>query len=182
VEYHDGTFERYRYNGDGLIVEAENDNSLVKITRGKAGCVTQEWQDGHTVESKYGKFGQRTSLTSSLGAKLDMGYTDAGLLKEMKAEHWEMALQYDSRGLEIERQLTGCVTSRSEYDEIGRIKNHSVMTARGKHTRKVRYRWGVNDRLVSITDELTRKEACGKSIARCPRAPSRSCPLKIFYY
>jgi YD repeat-containing protein len=46
--------------------------------------VIEESQDGFTVQSKYDKRGQRTLLTSSLGANLKMGYTEAGLLREMK--------------------------------------------------------------------------------------------------
>jgi RHS repeat-associated protein len=158
VDYHDGSFERYAYNMDGLLIEAENNNSLLKITRDKQGRVIEESQDGFTVQSKYDKRGQRTLLTSSLGANLKMGYTEAGLLREMKTEGWDMALKYDHRGLEVERSLTGGVVARNEYDDIGRIHRHRVSTARGSDTRRIKYAWGVNDRLVNITNELTKKD------------------------
>ena len=158
VDYHDGSFESYSYNKDGLLVQAENDNSLLKIKRDAQGRITEEWQDGHLVQSKYDERGQRLSLTSSLGANLSMGYTESGLLRDMKAEAWEMALKYDQRGLEVERSLTGAVVSRSEYDIAGRIERQRVYTARGSDTRRVRYKWGLNDRLVGITNELTKKD------------------------
>jgi YD repeat-containing protein len=55
VEYPDGTFEQYSYNDEGLLKEARNTNSRVKITRDKLGRVKEEWQDGHTVTSRYDK-------------------------------------------------------------------------------------------------------------------------------
>ena len=112
----------------------------------------------YLLQSKYDERGQRLSLTSSLGANLSMGYTESGLLREMKSEAWEMALKYDQRGLEVERSLTGAVVCRSEYDIAGRIERQRVYTARGSDTRRVRYKWGLNDRLVGITNELTKKD------------------------
>lgn len=153
VEYHDGTYEQYAYNKDGLLIEAYNPNSHLKIKRDKMGRILEEWQDGHTVTSQYNKLGERSGLTSSLGANLTMDYTKAGLLQAIQTDNWAMHLQYNARGLEIERQLTGGVRSRNEYDHAGRVLRHSVM-AGNRLTRRMRYQWSQNDRLMNIVNEL----------------------------
>lgn len=156
VEYNDGTFEQYAYNRDGLLTEARNDNSQVRILRDKQGRIIEEWQDGHKVQSLYNESGRRKKVTSSLGADLDIGYTEAGLLNNMRTEGWEMHLKHDERGLEIERVLPGGVVSRNDYDEAGRVSLHSV-TSKGSEMRRMRYQWSHNDRLISMVNELTQK-------------------------
>ena len=128
VEYSDGTFEQYAYNRDGLLTEARNGGSQVKIVRDKQGRIKEEWQDGHRVESRYDETGRRMKVTSSLGADLDMGYTQAGLLNNMRTEGWEMHLKHDERGLEIERVLPGGVVNELtqkntwfDYDTMGNL-------------------------------------------------------------
>ena len=156
VEYSDGTFEQYSYNHDGLLTEARNAGSQVKIFRDRSGRIIEEWQDGHRVESAYNESGRRMKVTSSLGADLDIGYTEAGILNKMSSTGWDMQLKHDERGLEIERVLSGGVVCRTEYDEAGRVSLHSV-NARGGEMRRMRYRWSHNDRLISMVNELTQK-------------------------
>ena len=144
-------------NRDGLLTEARNPNSQVKIVRDKQGRIKEEWQDGHKVESRYDESGRRIKVTDSLGADLDMGYTEAGLLRDMRSTGWEMHLKHNERGLEIERVLPGGVVSRNDYDEAGRVSLHSV-TSRGSEMRRMRYRWSLNDRLINTVNELTRKD------------------------
>jgi RHS repeat-associated protein len=158
VEYADGTFEQYAYNDEGLLREAKNANSHLKITRDKLGRVVEEWQDGHTVTSLYDKkTALRTGVTSSLGANLQTGYTAAGMLQNMQADggDWEMSLRYNKRGQEIERILSGGVVCSSEYDLVGRLHRQRV-DAGGKRTRQMRYDWSQNDRLMGMVNELTR--------------------------
>jgi RHS repeat-associated protein len=158
VEYHDGSFEQYSYNRDGLLVEARNNHSQLKITRDRQGRITEEWQDGQIVGSSYDKTtGRRNRVTSSLGADMAMAYTAGGQLQSMQAKDWGMHLTYDARGLEVERELTGGVTSRTEYDHTGRISRHTV-TSNGREMRRHSYRWSHNDRLISIASELQQKE------------------------
>jgi RHS repeat-associated protein len=155
VEYSDGTFEQYSYNDDGLLTAAKNPDSHLKITRDKTGRVTEEWQDGHTVTSRYDEAtGRRAGVTSSLGADLKTDYTAAGMLQGMQSgDGWGMSIQYNRRGQEIERVLSGGVVCRSEYDLVGRIHRHTVDTG-GKRTRQMRYDWSQNDRLKGMVNEL----------------------------
>jgi RHS repeat-associated protein len=158
IEYADGTFEQYAYNDEGLLREAKNANSHLKITRDKLGRVVEEWQDGHTVTSLYDKkTALRTGVTSSLGANLQTGYTAAGMLQNMQADggDWEMSLRYNKRGQEIERILSGGIVCSSEYDLVGRLHRQRV-DAGGKRTRRMRYDWSQNDRLIGMVNELTR--------------------------
>jgi YD repeat-containing protein len=157
VEYPDGTFEQYSYNDEGLLKEARNANSRVKITRDKLGRVQEEWQDGHTVTSRYDKkTALRVGVTFSLGVNLQTGYTQAGMLQKMQAGDgdWAMSLSYNSRGQEIERILSGGVICSNEYDLVGRIHRQRV-DADGKRTRQMRYQWSQNDRLMGMVNELT---------------------------
>ena len=57
-------------------------------------------------------------------------------------------------GLEIERQVSGGIVSRWEYDEAGRPLSQKVQ-ARAHTTRHQRYQWNVNDRLHGMINELT---------------------------
>jgi YD repeat-containing protein len=155
VEYSDGSFEQYAYDDGGLLREAKNANSHIKITRDQMGRIVEEWQDGHTVTSLYGKNGRRGKVTGSLGADLSMSYTAGDLLQGMKSGGWEMSLKHDARGLEIERVLSGGVVCRSEYDLAGRFHRQSVSSG-GRQTRHVRYDWSRKDRLLGMVDELTR--------------------------
>jgi RHS repeat-associated protein len=149
-------FEQYAYDGDGLLREAKNANSHLKITRDKLGRVIEEWQDGHTVTSLYDKkTALRTGVTGSLGAGLSMNYTAGGLLQGMQSGGgWDLSLRYDSRGLEIERVLSGGVVCVSEYDLAGRLHRHGV-SAGGRRTRRMRYDWSRKDRLLGMVNELT---------------------------
>jgi RHS repeat-associated protein len=71
----------------------------------------------------------------------------------MQTQNWEMRLKHDDRGLEIERVLTGGVVSRNQYDDTGRIYRNTV-TTKGRETRRMRYQWSQNDRLMGIVNEL----------------------------
>jgi YD repeat-containing protein len=155
VEYSDGSFEQYAYDDDGRLREAKNANSHLKITRDKLGHVVEEWQDVHTITSSYDKNGRRAGITSSLGADLSVSYTADDRLAGMKSGEWEMSLQYDSRGLEIERVLSGGVVCRSQYDLAGRF-HRQVVSSGGRETRRMRYDWSSKDRLLGKVDELAR--------------------------
>ena len=88
------------------------------------------------------------------GTDLSMNYTAGGMLQGMQSGgDWAMSLQYDSRGLEIERVMSGGVVCRSQYDLAGRF-HRQVVTSGGRETRRMRYDWSRKDRLQGIVDEL----------------------------
>ena len=114
---------------------AINDHSEVVLTRDRAGRIVEESQDGHTVTSSFAKTGLRNKITSSLGADISVDYTAAGMVSAMATDGWQMSAKYDSRGLEIEREMSGEVSSTYEYDNIGRIARHRVRRPSKRATR-----------------------------------------------
>lgn len=159
IQRYDESWETFSYDRDGYLTEAHNPNSEIRIKRDPAGQVVEEWQDGHKVNSLYNKLGERIKVTSSLGADIDLAYNAVGYLERTKASQnasspWEMKLKYNGIGQETERILTGGVESRWDYNLHGRPDYHTV-TVGGRKTRYTRYRWGMNDRLLGMVNELT---------------------------
>ena len=66
---------------------------------------------------------------------------------------WQVEINRNILGQEIERNLPGGVVSRWQRDKIGRPIHHSV-SAHEKSTMQKKYYWDVNDRLQAIYDEL----------------------------
>ncbi|MDG1333780.1 MAG: hypothetical protein P8P74_15695, partial [Crocinitomicaceae bacterium] len=172
VHYDDQTQEVYIYNKAGLLIEAVNENGVVTLERDKLGKVIAETQNGVRIESKYNRLGQRTSLTSDLGADIKISRNKFGRIvntsveqtrqqteeelindKEAGTNKWEVDITRNLIGLEIERSLPGGVSSKWERDKSGRPIKHSV-SAKEQIQSKKRYQWDVNDRLRSIEDLL----------------------------
>jgi RHS repeat-associated protein len=159
TEYSDGSWEIYSYNKNGELIAARNENSELQLERDVVGRVIKEIQDGYQVESCFDKMGQRTGVSSSLGALLDVAYNELGQVSQLNAkqgegEAWQAHLHYNSLGLETERVISGGLSSKWAYDSAGRPLEHKV--GEGKRLqRHKRYQWGVNNRLHQILNELT---------------------------
>lgn len=159
VVYHDGTEEVFVYDRTGRLIEAINENGSVKLERDKVGRVVKEIQGAFEVESKYNRMGQRIGIKSSLGADIKIDRDKEGKIASTTATNgeaiWEAHFKRDAVGLELERSLPGGIVSSWERDVTGKPLEHCV----GKGTKAFRrktYHWQVNDRLKSITDELTK--------------------------
>ncbi|QCW99879.1 hypothetical protein FGM00_07115 [Aggregatimonas sangjinii] len=85
-EHSDGTWETYSYDLNGNLIEAVNENSTIQLIRDKAGRVIAENQDGHLVQSEFDKLGNRTKITSSLGAEIDLLRNKIGQIETMNAQ------------------------------------------------------------------------------------------------
>ncbi|MEN7551945.1 RHS repeat-associated core domain-containing protein [Rapidithrix thailandica] len=171
VDHQDGSWETYGYNKNGQLVEARTEKNAILIERDALGRVIREVQtsglpgeEGYEVLSTYNRDGQRTQITSSLGADIQNNYDALGRRtgttarvqteEEGEAKTWEAKLQHNALGQEIERELTGGITSTFTYDEAGRPTSQRVK--RGFHdNRHYRYNWDANHRLKETLNALT---------------------------
>jgi RHS repeat-associated protein len=158
-EQHDGSWSTFNYDRNGQLIEAVNENSMVQFKRDALGRVVEEWQNGHIVKSSYDVNGKRTSLQSSLGARIQLQRNNMGDVTTMKAvaaglkDAWSVQIQYNLLGLETERMLTGGVTSSMTYDQAGMPASHTVNN-KTRTTRKSYYRWDANQQLRQMVNAL----------------------------
>ena len=107
------------------------------------------------MESKYDQAGNRTKITSNLGAKVKMSYDRFGGLTGVATgagphTQWQAEIERNPLGQEIERSLPGGVTLSSRRDGLGRLPGQRT-TIGGRHQRSRHYEWGPGDRLHGLT-------------------------------
>lgn len=150
----DGSTEQYEYDIMGSLVKAVNSDAEIEFERDVMGRITSENSNGHKVQSYYSISGQRTKLTSSLGADIALEYDGTmGWLSSMNANGWQADIQRNRLGQETARELTGGLLLQNEFDTSGYLTQQTVVT--GNHVRHRRqYSWDA-DRLTSIKDSET---------------------------
>jgi len=151
VIYEDGTEENYHYRKDGLMIRAINPDADVELERDILGRVVKEICNGESVESKYDISGNRTHITSSLGADIEAEYNLMGDLVGLNSNEWSSQYTRDQFGLEIERMMSGDITTHTRRDDVGRVTEQTI----GHNSRTVSeksYLWGVNNKLLAIID------------------------------
>jgi RHS repeat-associated protein len=157
IGYHDGSWELFSYDKNGHLKEATNEHSTVWFTYNKLGYVETEEQSGYKVDSTYDKWGNRTRLTSNLGADFQWQYNELGLVTNMQAKVndllWQAQMKYNRAGQELERILPGGLTSEWNYDQAGRSSEHKV-SRRGVVQSWKKYTWDANDQLTNVFDAL----------------------------
>jgi len=159
ADYYDDTWETFGYDKNGSLIESENEHVSVKLERDSSGQVIKEWQNGHWIASSYDELGNRSQITSSLGAKIDVARNEMGNVSQITAsrseqEVWTASMKYNELGQEIERILPGDVISKWQYDVAGRPTHHRI-SSQNRDTRRRVYNWDVNHRLRSMVNELT---------------------------
>ncbi|MFE3577281.1 RHS repeat domain-containing protein [Lysinibacillus sp. NPDC059133] len=159
ADYYDDTWETFSYDKNGSLIATENEHVTVKLERDPSGQVIKEWQNDHWIASTYDELGNRSQITSSLGAKIDVARNEMGIVSQITAsrseqEHWIAAMQYNELGQEIERILPGDVISKWQYDVAGRPTHHRI-NSQNRDTRRRAYNWDANHRLRSMVNELT---------------------------
>ncbi|MGE7692786.1 RHS repeat-associated core domain-containing protein [Lysinibacillus sp. NPDC094177] len=159
ADYYDDTWETYGYDKNGTLIETENEHVKVKLERDSSGQVIKEWQNDQWIASSYDELGNRSQITSSLGAKIDVARNEMGNVSQITASrseqaHWTASMQYNELGQEIERILPGDVISKWQYDVAGRPTHHRI-SSQNRDTRRRAYNWDVNHRLRSMVNELT---------------------------
>ncbi|WP_342503646.1 hypothetical protein [Lysinibacillus sp. FSL L8-0126] len=159
ADYYDDTWETFGYDKNGSLIQTENEHVTVKFERDSSGQVIKEWQNDHWIASSYDELGNRSQITSSLGAKIDVARNEMGDVSQITASsseqaHWTASMQYNELGQEIERILPGDVISKWQYDVTGRPTHHRI-SSQNRDTRRRVYNWDVNHRLRSMVNELT---------------------------
>ncbi|MCV9934710.1 type IV secretion protein Rhs, partial [Flavobacterium sp. LS1R47] len=171
ADYHDGTWEIYSYNKNGQLVEATNQNVSIYLERDANGRITKETQkqqldtaeNGITLTATYNALGQRTNISTSLGADVNTHYNEKGQLERIEAQSaalkeqhqaWETTLKRDELGREIERYATGGLHIKTSYNSSGKQKEQEVF-ANGKRTGSRYYNWDTNQQLRSVVNQLT---------------------------
>jgi RHS repeat-associated protein len=163
-EHSDGSLTAYRYNKDGLLAEAFNEESHIALQRDKMGRVVKEIQNGYEVKKEYDEDGNCIFIGSSLGANIQMQYDAFGLLQQLKAagpsqsNFWEASWIRDNTGLETQRQLSGGVSVQTERDALGRVVRRSIGALNMEQSR-TRYEWGRGHKLQRIVNELNKAKA-----------------------
>lgn len=106
--------------------------TFILLKRDTLGRVTREAQGAahpgldQEVTSKYDRAGNRIHLASSLGADIQFSHNRLGHVTRINAQNqncegqWEAKIQRNLLRLEIDRQVSGGIVSRWEYDEAGR--------------------------------------------------------------
>ena len=156
--HHDGRTSRFAYDGDGLLLRAENEETKVAFKRDAAGRVIKETQGGHDIVRTFDPTGRHVHTASSLGASVDYGHDEQGRLQEMSSGEWTAKWLRDSVGLEAERHLTGGVHVTTRRDRFGRETFKSV-GARNVEQLRRRYTWDMGNRLLVARDEITGRVA-----------------------
>jgi len=148
----------YRYNADGLLIEALNREGKIGFARDKYGRVIKEnLNDEHVIERKYNRQGVCTHISSSLGADISQEFdTDGNLTRIQSGENWQASLKRNNLGLEIHRQLTGGIQVSTERDKFGREVRESI-GVNNRHSSSKQYMWGMGNRLQGIYDEVSGK-------------------------
>ena len=159
VQYSDNSTETFEYDSNCNLVKAANNETSVQLRRDLLGRVTEETStlpDGQavTIRQQLDAAGKCLELTSSRGAQVTYRYNNMDAVTTMEAGGWQSTIQYDDTGAEITRSITGGLQLQWRHDRFGRPLEQQVLQ---HHTTKRRrtYNWGMDDRLLAITDSKT---------------------------
>lgn len=154
VNYHDDSFEKYTYLKNGLLNTAANSNAVIGFERDILGRIIKETNAEDFISYQYDLLGNRTQITSSLGANINNEFDDLNNVTHTNANGWQSNMNYNELGLEIERLLPGNISSKLTRDKLGRTIVQNIRnTQTTLHNRQ--YTWDVNYRLQRITDSST---------------------------
>ncbi|MDR3340844.1 MAG: DUF6531 domain-containing protein, partial [Candidatus Symbiothrix sp.] len=99
-EHHDETGASYHYNADGLLIEALNEEGLIRFKRDRAGRIVQETCGEHSIQREYDKHGDCIRIGSSLGADIRQQFDEEGKLMKLQAgAAWQADWRRDETGL-----------------------------------------------------------------------------------
>lgn len=162
----DGTFAAFEYDAVGRVTRAANCDAAISFDRDALGRVIAErcertdttHEDRRTtvIERRWDHRSQRIGMKSSLGAEATIARNAMGDVMRVSARHdgraWEAAFERDVLGDEVNRSLPGGGRSYWWRDALGRPTQHWI-GREDKTSRRRRYRWDVDDRLLAIEEE-----------------------------
>jgi YD repeat-containing protein len=126
AKHSDEAFAKLEYAVDGLLTRAENEASVVEMERDALGRVVREVVNGREVRSQYDASGNRTEMTSSLGARVVVGRDGLGLPRELffgRADGFaepDVRFDRDGLGLEARRAFKNGIDVEWSRDVAGR--------------------------------------------------------------
>ena len=158
VDYSDETWAKYEYDKLCRPIKLQNEATTLSCTYDKWGGVTSEERDGYKVTSQYDVLGRRTHIESSLGADITQTFNSMDNITKITASKgqqsiWEMALNHNQLGQEVERILPSNLVSSRHYDTIGRPTEETVKSG-SRRTRQKAYAWDINYQLRQVTNQL----------------------------
>ena len=107
------------------MIKATNADAEVVLERDVLGRVTKEITNGVAVVSQYDASGNRTHITSGLGADIHASYNLMGDLMSLAHGGWQTQYQRDLFGLETSRTLNGDVRPRTDPHRTGLGVGHT---------------------------------------------------------
>lgn len=153
--YSDGSYETYTYDKAGALVTATNSTTTVLLDRDYLSRVVRESQGDHWIAYTYNILGQRIGLTSSLGADVTLSHDAMGNVAQMQMGNWQARFDYDNRGLEVQRQLSGGLRVDWQRDTLGRPTTQRIATGQLGSIRQRTYQWTGTNALTQIVDSQT---------------------------
>lgn len=160
IEHGEEEAESFAYRPDGALIQAANGSGKIAMERNLLGQLLKESVGDHWVSSEYDKLGNRLAMRSSLGAAQRISRNSLGDVEKVTAGRngdengfkveWEMRLQRDILGQELNRELPGGLRATWKRDKLGRPIQHQIHGA--FPTRERSYAWEPNDRIKSILD------------------------------
>lgn len=174
----DGGFARFAHGPDGLLTRAENESTAVEMERDALGRVVREVVNGREVRSQYDASGNRTEMSSSLGARVVVGRDGLGLPRELffgRVDGFrDPDVRFDRDGLGLEsrrgflngidvewsRDVAGRPTARRTYQRTAGAPQHmpgAPEHAPGSGSPRQEldarvYQWRGEDQIAAIVD------------------------------
>lgn len=161
TEFHDGSWEIFNYDKNGNLVEASNAYSTNRFSHNKLGLLVQEDQDGYFVNSEYDRQGDRSRISSSLGANIQLQRNGLGQVHNLQSvwndKQWQAQLSFSKEGQELSRLMPGNLLCEWTYDQAGRAASMKL-SRNGQLRRHRKYGWDAGERLTSIFDVLSNSD------------------------
>jgi RHS repeat-associated protein len=166
LSHQDGSWAIFNYDKGGNLSEAINEHCTIRYKRDRSGKIVSEEQDGYKVAVSYDNLGNRTRVTSNLGADIQLQYDKQGYVDQLQAGFhthgkqpgsgtlWQAGFTYNQFGGEKTRELPGDIKSEWVHGHDGRPLENKI-SKRGVVKSWKKYTWNTEDRLVNVFEALT---------------------------
>ncbi|MFJ1492359.1 DUF6531 domain-containing protein [Capnocytophaga canis] len=160
IEYADGSCELYGYNADGLLISASNLESVVELERDAQGNVIKQTfrhpfdKQGQSILSTYDQEGNRTHISSSLGADITFTHNIQNHITGIQARHtptddyWTAAIERNALGQATAYTFASGVCHQMSYDYAGRPITHRTTDGYGRECYHRSYHWNKANQLL----------------------------------
>ncbi|MCE2030449.1 RHS repeat-associated core domain-containing protein [Sessilibacter corallicola] len=134
----DGDISTFAYDNAGRLTEANNQSQTLRFHYDALGRLIEEQQGNETLRHQYNSQGLRTQTQLPSGEALNYAFNAIGQLQaacfkdSTGNEQIITELKHNPLGLIAERQQ-GQLTSEYDYDAMGRLAEHRVLSQSQKH-------------------------------------------------